>query len=421
MDRIQFRRSTSGEWSSINPILAGGEFAFETDTRRFKVGDGVTAYNNLNYVSFDGGSIDSSQMASTTTTAAPTTTTAAPPATSLPGMNIGGWGDPNLYVRKQNSLNASNPRYGTYMARWSDNKSGADGLAEIMLLNMQTTTHSVKIFYTNKDRVIGSAVRGRRISSIRVELNGVSTTYTNYARITAGPISIRISKLGSGANSYLNFDLNWSRINNLVSFRGALSVVLKRIAATNGYWNGGSGSTRDGFGIAAALYGLSRSSFHTTNLSMLSQPEDELTTADSSGYDSAASNTTDQTLFHEGVVVANSENGPEVSYDSNVEGFSDIDSLFANNVEDDNNQFFSPPGTTTTTTTPAPQGCSARATYQWNCFNSAPGFNCSAAPGGVCPGYWELIQDCPSGCTQNGNELGNGLTVCGSQRTITCL
>lgn len=48
-DIIQIRRDTSTNWTTVNPILAQGELAFETNTRKLKVGDGVTAWNSLSY------------------------------------------------------------------------------------------------------------------------------------------------------------------------------------------------------------------------------------------------------------------------------------------------------------------------------------------------------------------------------------
>lgn len=50
-DRIQFRRGTASAWTSINPILAQGEPGFETDTGYLKVGDGLSPWAALPYVS----------------------------------------------------------------------------------------------------------------------------------------------------------------------------------------------------------------------------------------------------------------------------------------------------------------------------------------------------------------------------------
>lgn len=49
--QIQLRRGTASEWSTVNPTLASGEMGVETDTGRFKVGNGQTAWNGLPYSS----------------------------------------------------------------------------------------------------------------------------------------------------------------------------------------------------------------------------------------------------------------------------------------------------------------------------------------------------------------------------------
>ena len=46
---IQLRRDTAANWTTANPTLASGEFGLETDTEKFKIGDGVTAWATLGY------------------------------------------------------------------------------------------------------------------------------------------------------------------------------------------------------------------------------------------------------------------------------------------------------------------------------------------------------------------------------------
>ena len=60
--KIQLRRDTSANWTSNNPILAAGEVAFtsdvfytSTDQQRFKIGDGVQTWAQLDYVPEGGG------------------------------------------------------------------------------------------------------------------------------------------------------------------------------------------------------------------------------------------------------------------------------------------------------------------------------------------------------------------------------
>ena len=50
---FQFRRGKSTEWESVNPVLREGEPAYATDIKRHKIGDGVTAWNDLPYVEGD--------------------------------------------------------------------------------------------------------------------------------------------------------------------------------------------------------------------------------------------------------------------------------------------------------------------------------------------------------------------------------
>jgi len=57
--KILFRRDTSSNWTSQNPILAGGEIGLETNTNKIKLGDGSTAWNSLSYFY---GSIDNASL-----------------------------------------------------------------------------------------------------------------------------------------------------------------------------------------------------------------------------------------------------------------------------------------------------------------------------------------------------------------------
>lgn len=47
--QLQQRRGTAASWTSTNPTLAAGEIGFETDTGKFKIGNGSTAWAALAY------------------------------------------------------------------------------------------------------------------------------------------------------------------------------------------------------------------------------------------------------------------------------------------------------------------------------------------------------------------------------------
>lgn len=48
--QIKLRRDTSANWTNADAILAQGEPGFETDTGKLKIGDGITAWSSLIYV-----------------------------------------------------------------------------------------------------------------------------------------------------------------------------------------------------------------------------------------------------------------------------------------------------------------------------------------------------------------------------------
>lgn len=56
--QIQLRRDTASNWTSANPTLAAGELGLETDTDRYKIGDGSTAWTSLSYSSLPTNAVD---------------------------------------------------------------------------------------------------------------------------------------------------------------------------------------------------------------------------------------------------------------------------------------------------------------------------------------------------------------------------
>ena len=49
ISKILFRRDTSINWSNNNPVLSEGEPGYELDTGLYKLGNGITAWNDLPY------------------------------------------------------------------------------------------------------------------------------------------------------------------------------------------------------------------------------------------------------------------------------------------------------------------------------------------------------------------------------------
>ena len=46
---MQQRRGTAAQWTAANPVLAAGEIGFETDTSKFKMGNGSSTWSSLTY------------------------------------------------------------------------------------------------------------------------------------------------------------------------------------------------------------------------------------------------------------------------------------------------------------------------------------------------------------------------------------
>ena len=49
IEHIQFIRGTAEAMSTVNLLLRAGEFGLETDTGKYKIGDGSTIWNSLDY------------------------------------------------------------------------------------------------------------------------------------------------------------------------------------------------------------------------------------------------------------------------------------------------------------------------------------------------------------------------------------
>jgi hypothetical protein len=60
--RIRLRRGTAAEWTSEDPVLGLGEAGFETDTGQLKLGDGTTAWGDLEYLAGEGGEMTPAEI-----------------------------------------------------------------------------------------------------------------------------------------------------------------------------------------------------------------------------------------------------------------------------------------------------------------------------------------------------------------------
>ena len=45
--KIQIRNDTAANWKAANPVLLKGELGIEIDTRKLKIGDGISTWTGL--------------------------------------------------------------------------------------------------------------------------------------------------------------------------------------------------------------------------------------------------------------------------------------------------------------------------------------------------------------------------------------
>lgn len=87
--RVQLRGDTAANWTSANPVLAAREFALETDTSKYKIGDGTTAWNSLAYSSLPSTALASGGPLGTPSSGTLTNTTGLPISTGVSGLGSG--------------------------------------------------------------------------------------------------------------------------------------------------------------------------------------------------------------------------------------------------------------------------------------------------------------------------------------------
>jgi hypothetical protein len=86
--RIQLRNDTAANWTDADPVLAAGEFGLETDTDQFKIGNGISTWDDLPYGGIQGGlgpTGPTGPIGATSTVPGPTGDTGPTGATGLTG------------------------------------------------------------------------------------------------------------------------------------------------------------------------------------------------------------------------------------------------------------------------------------------------------------------------------------------------
>jgi hypothetical protein len=177
LSRLLQRRGEAPQWAVTNPVLESGELGIETDTKKLKLGDGRTAWNDLVYV---GGLIPGDQ--GEVGLAGP-----AGPSGPLGGIGPkGSDGDPGE-DGPRGSVNVSDPmEYDAQTFALSVDQSQIEISEGQIVTNTSTQTSSYTVQSSDANSFIGSSTVALSISVPDVLQDGQMITFiqTGVEKIT---------------------------------------------------------------------------------------------------------------------------------------------------------------------------------------------------------------------------------------------
>ena len=189
MTTIKFRRDTSANWTSVNPIPAQGEPCYETDTGKLKIGNGSDNYVALPYVSSGGGSSGDLPIAT---------------ATTLGGIKVGN----NLSITEDGKLSASSE---------AKTVKTPNGHIELDDGGLHNANNSRAIINRNEDQQevrVGNGYEPTIINGSSIKLNSTNITDRDGNTFLSGDTikGVKLSTDGDGNKSVANSSYTSNRL-----------------------------------------------------------------------------------------------------------------------------------------------------------------------------------------------------------------
>lgn len=159
--KVQLRNDTSANWKSTNPILLKGEVGIEFDTEKIKIGDGTTAWNELEYFG-------------------------------------------NYVEKKTEAPKTSDIDYevGTL---WLDTSNG--GL--YILVAKATTATWLRLVVSNEIGVVAEATTAQKLKNARtIAITGDGSASTTFDGSANATLSFVLANTGVSAGTYTKFTVN---------------------------------------------------------------------------------------------------------------------------------------------------------------------------------------------------------------------
>lgn len=200
--QFQFRRGTAAQWTSANPTLASGEFGYETDTGKAKIGDGSTAWTSLGYAVGAGvavGSITGLGTGVATWLATPSSANLASAVTDETGSGSLVFGTtptiatPTLTLSTTSSTTSARISYDSTNKKIQvgDGTNALDYASSTLQLNAQTGT-TYTFVLGDKDKLVTASNAAAQTYSIPTNASVAYPTGTqiNIIAIGAGQVTI---------------------------------------------------------------------------------------------------------------------------------------------------------------------------------------------------------------------------------------
>ena len=183
---LRHRRDTAANWTSNNPVLEAGQLGYETDTLKFKLGDGTTAWTSLSYASGGTGSTGPTGPAGAGGVIAyygsfyDSTDQALTSTTGAQAINIGSTFESNG-VSLQSSSQVKFTYAGTYTITFS-----------AQLVNTDNSIHTARLWFRKNGTDIGDSNSTVDVPATRFGSNGHALATINYVATFAANDYIQV-------------------------------------------------------------------------------------------------------------------------------------------------------------------------------------------------------------------------------------
>lgn len=166
MDTIKHKRGTAANLTSADPVLAAGELCFETDTGKFKIGNGVSLWSSLPYAATSQ-SISPTTITTTGNVSVGTTATSgrltvkgAGTTSGTTALNVTNSADASLFfVRNDGNIGINNNAPGS---RFVIKGTGAGSATSA--LNVTNSSNTSLLFVQNDGKVgVGTATPAQKL------------------------------------------------------------------------------------------------------------------------------------------------------------------------------------------------------------------------------------------------------------------